>query len=257
MRRRPTRGRAWRRPPTGSIAPRSRSPSAAPISGGSSRGPRDASDVPELPAPEPAASLTGAGAVDDAGAGHARRPSRSAAASRQRSKRRASEAEELIEQGTRLGELADDLVEEMEFGFLFDRQRGLFSIGYNVTDGRLDASFYDALASEARLASFVAIATGQIPHEHWFKLGRSLTPTGTARALLSWSASMFEYFMPLLVMRAYPGTLLDETYRAVIERQMQYGAQHACRGASPSRPTTPRTSSGTTSTARSACPGSV
>jgi cyclic beta-1,2-glucan synthetase len=136
-----------------------------------------------------------------------------------------AEAEELIEQATRLGELADDLVDEMEFGFLFDRQRRLFSIGFSVTDGRLDASYYDTLASEARLASFVAIATGQISHEHWFKLGRSLTPTGTARALLSWSASMFEYFMPLLVMRAHPGTLLDETYHAVVARQIQYGAQ--------------------------------
>ena len=79
-----------------------------------------------------------------------------------------------------------------------------------------------SLASEARLASFVAIAIGQVPHEHWFKLGRSLTPTGTSRALLSWSASMFEYLMPLLVMRAYPGTLLDETYHAVVERQIEY-----------------------------------
>jgi cyclic beta-1,2-glucan synthetase len=131
---------------------------------------------------------------------------------------------ELLERAARLADIADELVEQMEFGFLFDRTRRLFSIGYNVTDGRLDASFYDALASEARLASFVAIATGQIAHEHWFKLSRSLTPTGRARALLSWSASMFEYFMPLLVMRAYPGTLLDETYRAVIDRQMQYGA---------------------------------
>jgi cyclic beta-1,2-glucan synthetase len=134
-------------------------------------------------------------------------------------------AEELIERGMRLAELADDFVEETEFGFLFDREQQLFSIGYSVTDGRLDGSFYDTLASEARLASFVAIAMGQIPHEHWFKLGRSLTPAGTARALLSWSASMFEYLMPLLVMRAYPGTLLDETYRAVVERQKQYGTQ--------------------------------
>jgi cyclic beta-1,2-glucan synthetase len=133
---------------------------------------------------------------------------------------------EIKERAVRLAGLADDLVEEMEFPFLFDRQRQLFSIGYSVTDGRLDASYYDALASEARLASFVAIAIGQIPHEHWFKLGRSLTPAGTARALLSWSASMFEYFMPLLVMRAYPGTLLDETYRAVLERQIRYGAQN-------------------------------
>ena len=131
---------------------------------------------------------------------------------------------QLAERAERLAGLADDLVEEMEFSFLVDRNRGLFSIGYNVADGRLDASFYDALASEARLASFVAIATGQIAHDHWFKLGRSLTPAGGARALISWSASMFEYFMPLLVMRNYPGTLLDETYRAVIDRQKEYGA---------------------------------
>jgi cyclic beta-1,2-glucan synthetase len=131
---------------------------------------------------------------------------------------------DLKERAARLADLADDLVEEMEFRFLFDEQRQLFSIGYSVTDGRLDRSYYDALASEARLTSFVAIATGQLPPEHWFKLGRALTPTGRTRALLSWSASMFEYFMPLLVMRAYPGTMLDETYRAVLECQIQYGA---------------------------------
>jgi cyclic beta-1,2-glucan synthetase len=136
----------------------------------------------------------------------------------------AAGVEDLAERAERLAGFADDLVEEMDFAFLYDRERGLFSIGYNVIDGRLDKSFYDALASEARLTSFVAIATGQIAPEHWFKLGRSLTPTGTERALLSWSASMFEYFMPLLVMRAYPGTLLDETYRAVIARQMHYAS---------------------------------
>jgi cyclic beta-1,2-glucan synthetase len=134
-------------------------------------------------------------------------------------------AEQLIDRAMRLAELADDIVENTEFGFLFDPERQLFSIGFSITAGRLDASYYDTLASEARLASFVAIAMGQISHEHWFKLGRSLTPTGAARALISWSASMFEYFMPLLVMRAYPGTLLDETYRAVLARQMQYGAE--------------------------------
>ena len=125
-------------------------------------------------------------------------------------------AEELIERGERLGALADDLIEETEFGFLFNAERQLFSIGFSVTDGRLDNSYYDTLASEARLASFMAIATGTVSHEHWFKLGRSLTPSGSSRALLSWSASMFEYLMPLLVMRPYPGTLLDETYNAVV-----------------------------------------
>jgi cyclic beta-1,2-glucan synthetase len=136
----------------------------------------------------------------------------------------AADREALVDRAQRLAGLADDLVEEMDFAFLCDRERGLFSIGYNVIDGRFDPSYYDSLASEARLTSFVAIAMGQVPPEQWFKLGRSLTPTGRERALLSWSASMFEYFMPLLVMRNYPGTLLDETYRAVIARQVHYAA---------------------------------
>ncbi|HEY7059020.1 MAG TPA: glucoamylase family protein, partial [Vicinamibacterales bacterium] len=134
-------------------------------------------------------------------------------------------AEDVVERAERLAGLADDLLEEVEFGFLFDSERQLFSIGYSVADGRLDGSYYDMLASEARLASFVAIATHKISHEHWFRLARALTPSGTSRALLSWSASMFEYLMPLLVMRNYPGTLLDETYEAVIERQIHYGDQ--------------------------------
>jgi cyclic beta-1,2-glucan synthetase len=132
-------------------------------------------------------------------------------------------AAELIERAERLASLADDLVEETEFGFLFDEERQLFAIGFNVSDGRLDVSYYDTLASEARLASFLAIATGKIAPDHWFRLGRSLTPSGGSRALLSWSASMFEYLMPLLVMRTYPGTLLHETYGAVVQRQIQYG----------------------------------
>jgi cyclic beta-1,2-glucan synthetase len=132
---------------------------------------------------------------------------------------------EVIERAERLAALADDLVEETEFDFLFDRERQLFSIGFNVTDGRLDASYYDALASEARLASFLAIASGKVAHDHWFKLGRSLTSSGGSRALLSWSASMFEYLMPVLVMRTYPGTLLHETYAAIVERQIQYAVR--------------------------------
>ncbi len=131
----------------------------------------------------------------------------------------------LIERVERLASLADDLFEETEFDFLFDAERQLFSIGFNVTEGRLDASYYDTLASEARLASFLAIATGKVAHDHWFRLGRSLTSSGGRRALLSWSASMFEYLMPLLVMRTYPGTLLHETYGAIVERQIQYGAR--------------------------------
>jgi cellobiose phosphorylase len=134
-------------------------------------------------------------------------------------------AEELVERADRLAGLSDDLLEEIEFDFLISPERQLFSIGFSVSDGRLDNSHYDLLASEARLASFMAVATGKVPQEHWFRLGRPLTPAGGARALLSWSASMFEYLMPLLVMRTHPGTLLDETYHAVLQRQIEYGGQ--------------------------------
>ena len=112
---------------------------------------------------------------------------------------------------------------DIDYGFLYDKDRHLLSIGYNVADRRLDGSFYDLLASEARLASFVAIAQDKLPAETWFNLGRSLTSTGNGVALLSWSGSMFEYLMPLLVMPTYEHTLLDETYRAVVKRQIAYG----------------------------------
>ncbi len=115
-----------------------------------------------------------------------------------------------------------DLV-DMDFGLLYNSARDLFAIGYNVSERRLDASFYDLLASEARLSSFVVVAQGKFGQEHWFSLGRLLTRAGRVPALLSWSGSMFEYLMPLLVMPNYENTLLDRTYRAVVRRQIEYG----------------------------------
>ncbi len=112
---------------------------------------------------------------------------------------------------------------QMDYDFLFDEKRHLLAIGYNVGEHRRDASYYDLLASEARFASFVAIAQGQLPQESWFALGRLLTIAGGEPILLSWSGSMFEYLMPLLVMPTYPSTLLDQTYQAVVARQIEYG----------------------------------
>ena len=116
----------------------------------------------------------------------------------------------------------------MNFALLYDRERRLFAIGYRLAHagngGGLDPSYYDLLASEARLASFIAIAKGDVPELHWFHLGRSLTSAGGAPVLLSWSATMFEYLMPLLVMRRFPLTLLDESYRVAIRRQIDYAA---------------------------------
>ncbi|HEX7600533.1 MAG TPA: glucoamylase family protein, partial [Polyangiaceae bacterium] len=127
---------------------------------------------------------------------------------------------------TRLSaEIAREMWEHTDFAMLFDEPRLLFSIGYNLTEGRLDSSFYDLLASEARVASFLAVAKGDVPQAHWFRLGRQLTDAGTGRALVSWSGSMFEYLMPLLIMRSWPGTILDETYRTVVKRQRQYAAE--------------------------------
>ena len=101
----------------------------------------------------------------------------------------------------------------MDYDFLFDKVRRQLVIGYNVAERRCDASYYDLLASEARLCNFVAIAQGKLPQESWFALGRLLTSAGGEPVLLAWSGSMFEYLMPLLVMPTYENTLLDQTYR--------------------------------------------
>ncbi|WP_329605503.1 GH36-type glycosyl hydrolase domain-containing protein [Undibacterium umbellatum] len=113
----------------------------------------------------------------------------------------------------------------MEYEFLYDASTHLLTIGYNVNERRRDSACYDLLASEARLATFVAIAQGQIPQESWFALGRQLTIAGGEPMLLSWSGSMFEYLMPLLVMPNFQNTLLEQTYRSVVQRQIEYGQQ--------------------------------
>jgi cyclic beta-1,2-glucan synthetase len=128
---------------------------------------------------------------------------------------------------TRLQALADRanrFAIEMDFRFLFDPARKLFAIGYHPDSHALDSSFYDLLASEARLASFIAIAKNDVPVEHWFHLGRTLTYASGAPALVSWSGSMFEYLMPTLVMQSLPRTVLDQTYHGAVHRQMAYGA---------------------------------
>jgi cellobiose phosphorylase len=112
---------------------------------------------------------------------------------------------------------------EMDFSFLFDRKRRLFTIGYTVDTRRPDSGYYDLLASEARLTSFIAIAQGQIPQENWFSLGRSLTDSDGEPILLSWSGSMFEYLMPLLFMPGYKKTLLGQTCSNAVESQIRYG----------------------------------
>ena len=137
----------------------------------------------------------------------------------------AERAQALIRRIESLDELARKMFDEMQFGFLLDPARQLLSIGYQSAEGVLDPSCYDLLASEARLASFIAIAKGDIAPKHWFKLGRAVTPIDRGSALISWSGSMFEYLMPELVMREPEGSLLHQTARLIVSRQIEYGAQ--------------------------------
>jgi cyclic beta-1,2-glucan synthetase len=132
-----------------------------------------------------------------------------------RARGRIADIERLAQQA---GELA-----RLEYDFLFDKVRHLLAIGYHVGERRRDSGYYDLLASEARLSSFVGIAQGKLPQENWFALGRLLTTAGGKPILLSWSGSMFEYLMPLLVMPTYENTLLDQTCRAAVETQIEYG----------------------------------
>ncbi len=141
--------------------------------------------------------------------------------------RAAEGSEEALRTIARLDAVAERaylIAMEMDFRFLYDPARKLLAIGFQQSTHSLDNSFYDLLASESRLASFVAVAKNDVPAEHWFHLGRSLTYAAGAPSLVSWSGSMFEYLMPTLVMRAFPFTLLAQTSEGALVRQRAYGA---------------------------------
>ena len=125
-----------------------------------------------------------------------------------------------------IADTADYLVDAMDFSFLVNEQRQLLSIGYAIQSEKLDESCYDLLASEARLASFVAIAKGDLATKHWFRLGRTLLPVRGASILVSWSGSMFEYLMPSLVMTNSWHSLLGSTSRSVVKEQIRHGQKH-------------------------------
>ncbi len=152
-----------------------------------------------------------------------------------------------------LAKQCDDLA-AMDFAFLFNPARDLFSTGFNVTEQRFDSGYYDLLASEARLCSYVAIALGQISQDHWFSLGRLLVAAPGGPILVSWSGSMFEYLMPLLVMPNYENTLLDHTCQAAVRLQIGYGKQRGVPWGYPSPATTGPMPTSIINTAPLACP---
>ncbi len=134
-----------------------------------------------------------------------------------------AEARTALEQLDRLGRWAEAWVDGMDFSFLFDVRRSLFHIGYNISNGTLDSSFYDLFASEARLASFVAIAKGDAPARHWMHLGRPFGRTAGGAVLLSWAGTGFEYLMPTLFLRSPEDSLGHRACRGAVARQRAYG----------------------------------
>ncbi len=138
----------------------------------------------------------------------------------------ATRSEQLRAQYEQIAAQAEALVDEMDFGFLYHPQRRVFHIGYNMDTGQLDNNYYDLLASEARIASLIAIAQGQVPPTHWLQLGRPLTRVEGVLTLLSWSATMFEYLMPPLYLDTGPGTLLQASAEGAVRHQIAYGRAH-------------------------------
>ncbi|MFT8315411.1 MAG: glucoamylase family protein [Clostridium sp.] len=133
-----------------------------------------------------------------------------------------TQIEKLINKVENIRMRLNNMAEETDFKIVFDSRRQLFSIGYDMEANKISNCYYDLLASESRQASFVAIAKGDVEQSHWFKLGRSMSFMGKGKGLVSWSGTMFEYFMPMLIMKNYEDTLLNETYKSVIEGQRKY-----------------------------------
>jgi cellobiose phosphorylase len=131
-------------------------------------------------------------------------------------------AKERLIQIQSLSKLCEEFA-DLQYDFLYDKSQRLLAIGYNVTDHRRDNGYYDLLASESRLTIFLGIAQGKLQQDSWFALGRQLTNPGTSPILVSWSGSMFEYLMPMLVMPGFDNTLLDQTNKSVVQKQIEYG----------------------------------
>ncbi len=128
-----------------------------------------------------------------------------------------------VERFNQLIQRITSLIDNTDFSPLFDKKRMLFAIGYNVEDGQISKSYYDLLASESRQASYIAIARGEVDRRNWIRLGRKMTLVDGGKALISWTGTMFEYMMPLLIMRNYENTILDETYSHAVKLQKRYG----------------------------------
>ena len=132
---------------------------------------------------------------------------------------------QLIERIHNLLDYIERIADTMDFVPLYSKRKQLFSIGYAMDSQKRTPSFYDLLASEARQTSYVCIAKGIVPATHWFRMDRTLTTVDGYKGLISWTGTMFEYLMPLLIMKRYKHSLLDESYAFALRCQMKYAKQ--------------------------------
>ena len=135
-----------------------------------------------------------------------------------------SRALDLIKSLKQIVSTAGKFANDMDFHFLLNPRRKLLSTGFDTEAEKLHPACYDLLASEARIAAFAAIAKEDIPQDVWFLLGRSHTREHGLPVLLSWTGTMFEYLMPVLWMRTFPNTLLDNSRIAAVRLQQMYAA---------------------------------
>ena len=138
----------------------------------------------------------------------------------------AENARRLIRDLSEIARIADRFARDMDFGFLYDRSRDLFYLGFDLSAGELDAHHYDLLASEARLAGLIGVSRGDAPPRHWLHLGRPFGPDGEGPVLLSWGGSMFEYLLPAQFTRTPPDSLLERGYRQAIRAHVRHGRRH-------------------------------
>lgn len=129
---------------------------------------------------------------------------------------------DIKERAIKLVTRLDQTINNTRLKLLYDNKKNLFHIGYNVTTREPDRSYYDLIASEARTTGFIATAKGEVPPKHWYKLSRPLAIYGTSPVLISWNGTMFEYFMPHIVMDVYPETIFSHTIKNVLKIQMKY-----------------------------------
>ena len=126
-----------------------------------------------------------------------------------------------------LSNTAESNAKALDFAFLYNPQKKQLSIGYDAEKESLHESHYDLLASEARVAVFVAIAKGNVPQATWFRLGRPRKTYKQSGVLVSWTGTMFEYLLPSLWTRSYPNTLLEESGKTALRAQQDFTAARA------------------------------